>query len=94
MKITNYVYVIFVLVMAGCGQSEPPPINTKAATLEELKAYHETHCQEKFRMHPFCIDVQNEKVHKTNEEMRRKPGALGTIRTPEELFGGKQSSGK
>jgi hypothetical protein len=45
-------------------------------------------------MHPFCVDVQNEKVHKTNAEMRRKPGALGTLRTPEELFGKRQSESK
>ena len=87
-------YITLALAIVGCGQSEPPPRNTKASPLAELKAYHAAHCQEKFRMHPFCIDVQNEKAHKTNEEMRRKPGALGTIRSPEELFGGKNGHHK
>lgn len=86
--------LVFLFILVGCGQNEPPPINSKQATLDELKSYQQTHCQERFKMHPFCVDVQNEKVHKTNAEMRRKPGALGTLRTPEELFGKRQSESK
>jgi hypothetical protein len=85
---------VFLFILIGCGQNEPPPINSKQATLDELKSYQQTNCQEKFKMHPFCVDVQNEKAHKTNEAMRRKPGALGTLRTPEEIFGKRQSGSK
>lgn len=86
--------IIALFSITGCGEKEPPPINSKKATLDELKSYHETHCQEKFRLHPFCIDVQNEKAHKTNEEMRRKAGSLGSMRSPEELFGKSNGSKK
>ena len=89
-----YIGSVFLFILIGCGQNEPPPINSKQATLDELKSYQQTYCQEKFKMHPFCVDVQNEKAHKTNEVMRRKPGALGTLRTPEEIFGKRQSGSK
>lgn len=44
---------------------------------------------DKFKMHPFCIDVQNEKGLKTDASMRRKPGAIASFGTPEEVFGKK-----
>ena len=89
-----YISSAFLLILTGCGQNEPPPINSKQATIDELESYQQTYCQEKFKMHPFCVDVQNEKAHKTNEVMRRKPGSLGTLRTPEEIFGKRQSGSK
>ena len=82
--------VLFALVViSGCGPNQPPPINSKQASLAELREYHETNCQEKFRMHPFCLDVQREKNLKTDSEMWKKPGAFGKSSSPEEIFGKK-----
>ena len=77
------------IVISGCGESHPPEINTKTASLDELKTYQELHCMDKFKMHPFCLDVQNEKSSKTDASMRRKPGAIASFGTPEEAFGKK-----
>ena len=77
-------FLLLTILISGCGERQPPEINTKTASLEELKTYLETNCMDKFKMHPFCIDVQNEKGLKTDASMRRKPGAIASFGTPEE----------
>ena len=85
------IFTVFLslLFISGCGPNQPPPINSKQASLAELRQYHETNCQEKFRMHPFCLDVQNEKALKAVEKSRKNPGIWGSTETPEEIFGKK-----
>ncbi len=91
MNILKAIWFIFAIALTACGNNEPPPINTKIATLDELKAYYQLHCQEKFKMHPYCIDVLNEKNLKTDALMRKKPGSLSNLRSPDEIFRKKQN---
>jgi hypothetical protein len=37
-----YISSAFLLILTGCGQNEPPPINSKQATIDELKSYQQT----------------------------------------------------
>ncbi len=94
MKFKIYALTMISVSIVGCSKPAPPPINTKAATLEELKSYYQVNCQTEFKMHPFCVDVQNEKSSKTDAQMRRKPGVIANFGTPEEVFGKKGSSSK
>lgn len=80
--------------IVGCSKPAPPPINTKSATLEDLRNYYEVNCQGEFKLHPICVDVQSEKSSKTDTRMRRKPGAIANFGTPEEVFGIKGNSNK
>lgn len=80
--------------IVGCSNPAPPPINTKTATLADLKNYYEVNCQGEFKLHPICVDVQSEKSSKTDAQMRRKPGVIANFGTPEEVFGKKGSSNK
>jgi hypothetical protein len=79
--------IIVALALIACGESEPPVINTKQASDAELADYIAKNCQDKFKMHPFCIDANNEKVERTNSAMLKKKGVLTNMPSAAEVFG-------
>lgn len=78
------------VLITACGESAPPVINSKASTDLELKTYINTNCQDKYKMHPYCLDATNELKSRNYIESLNKPGALGAPRSAEEIFGKKQ----
>ncbi|CAN7655242.1 hypothetical protein LJR129_005126 [Acidovorax sp. LjRoot129] len=77
-------------LIVGCGEKSPPEINTKKASKAELQTYLDVNCQDKYRMHAFCVDASGELKSRNYIESLNKPGALGSTRSAEELFGKKK----
>jgi hypothetical protein len=48
------------ILLAACGDDGPPVINTEKSSIAELKAYQDKNCQDKYKMHPYCIDAHDE----------------------------------
>lgn len=83
----NIILIILPFILIACGNDEPPIINTKQASDAELVEYINKNCQDKFKMHPYCVDSSNEKAERTNNAMLKKKGVLTNIPSAAEVFG-------